>query len=282
MEDHPKNGTSINNLWPSEPDTTTNHGTSNQLEELETCKSGAPTLDGSRFSSMKVSNSLIGKMDWPLMLLDLRMMKVLQLVLQTVQIKRIKDGRLSILTKQLKQLPKDWTKNLVSTSTDPSIWFHNFHLTELLSVLEPTTLWSRDGERMLLNNNSSSMKFQRPSDQRHGPIMPWKSNQTEDLTILELHLVSLQDGGNCSKKKAISSWMKEERESKSKEMLTVKIEMSLLLLKNMVKLTNNGKLSMLMSIQMSQLRDNSTRNMVFMSKEISTSSHNLEQTDILI
>jgi len=76
--------------------------------------------------------------------------------------------------------------------------------------------------------------------------------------------------------------MKEERESKSKEMLTVKIEMSLLLLKNMVKLTNNGKLSMLMSIQMSQLRDNSTRNMVFMSKEISTSSHNLEQTDILI
>jgi len=189
---------------------------------------------------------------------------------------------LPILTKQLKQLPKDWSKNLVSTSTDPSIWFHNFHLTELLSVLEPTTLWSRDGERMLLNNNSSSMKFQRPSDQRHGPTMPWKSNQTEDLTILELHLVSLQDGGNCSKKKAISSWMKEERESKSKEMLTVKIEMSLLLLKNMVKLTNNGKLSMLMSIQMSQLRDNSTRNMVFMSKEISTSSHNLEQTDILI
>jgi len=58
----------------------------------------------------------------------------------------------------------------------------------------------RDGERMLLNNNSSSMKFQRPSDQRHGPTMPWKSNQTEDLTILELHLVSLQDGGNCSKK----------------------------------------------------------------------------------
>ena len=64
--------------------------------------------------------------------------------------------------------------------------------------------------------------------------------------------------------------MKEESESKSKEMLTMKIETSLLLLKNMVKLTNNGKLSMLMSIQMSQLRDNSTRNMAFMLKEIST------------
>jgi hypothetical protein len=64
--------------------------------------------------------------------------------------------------------------------------------------------------------------------------------------------------------------MKEESELKSKETLTMKIETSLLLLKNMVKLTNNGKLSMLMSIQMSQLRDNSTRNMAFMLKEIST------------
>jgi hypothetical protein len=57
MEETPKSGTSINNHLPSEQDTTTNLGTSRALEELTTCKSGAPTLDGSKSSDIKESNS---------------------------------------------------------------------------------------------------------------------------------------------------------------------------------------------------------------------------------
>jgi hypothetical protein len=62
----------------------------------------------------------------------------------------------------------------------------------------PTTLFSRDGEIMLPNNNSSLKRNQRPLDQKPGPIMLSKFNQMEDQATLELPLVSLQDGGNCS------------------------------------------------------------------------------------
>jgi hypothetical protein len=51
MEDELKRGISISNQRPSELDTTINHLTSRVLEERTTCKSGAPTLDGSRSSS---------------------------------------------------------------------------------------------------------------------------------------------------------------------------------------------------------------------------------------
>jgi hypothetical protein len=57
MEETPKSGTSINNHLPSEPDTITNHGISRVQEEPTKCKSGAPTLDGSKSSDIKESNS---------------------------------------------------------------------------------------------------------------------------------------------------------------------------------------------------------------------------------
>jgi hypothetical protein len=53
MEEELKFGTSINNLRPSEPDTTINLGISRVLVEPETCKSGAPTQDGSNSSNSK-------------------------------------------------------------------------------------------------------------------------------------------------------------------------------------------------------------------------------------
>jgi hypothetical protein len=56
MEEKPKFGISTNNLWPSELDTTTNLGTSKTLEELETCKSGAPTQDGGKSLDIKDSS----------------------------------------------------------------------------------------------------------------------------------------------------------------------------------------------------------------------------------
>jgi len=55
----PRSGTSISNQRLSELDITINHGISRVLVEQVTCKSGAPTLDGSKFSNSKMVNSLI-------------------------------------------------------------------------------------------------------------------------------------------------------------------------------------------------------------------------------
>jgi len=71
-----RNGISINNLLPSEPDTTINHGTSKTLGEQDTCRFGARTQDGSKSSNMKVTNSSTGKMAWLLTYLNQRMKKV--------------------------------------------------------------------------------------------------------------------------------------------------------------------------------------------------------------
>jgi hypothetical protein len=59
MVERLKSGTSISNLRPSELDTTTNHSTSRALVEQETCKSGAPIPDGSKFSNSKMEPLLI-------------------------------------------------------------------------------------------------------------------------------------------------------------------------------------------------------------------------------
>jgi hypothetical protein len=67
------------------------------------------------------------------------------------------------------------------------------------------------------------MKFQRPSDLRHGPTTPWKSNQTEDQPTSDAQQPT-QDGGNCSDTKTTSSPMKEERLSQFKEDKTMRIE----------------------------------------------------------
>jgi len=52
MEETPNNGTSINNLYPSDLSTTTNHGTSRVQVSPTICKSGAQTQDGGNSSSI--------------------------------------------------------------------------------------------------------------------------------------------------------------------------------------------------------------------------------------
>jgi hypothetical protein len=56
MEERLKSGISISNLRQSEPDITTNLGISRVQEEQETCKSGVPTLDGSKYSNTKMNS----------------------------------------------------------------------------------------------------------------------------------------------------------------------------------------------------------------------------------
>jgi len=133
---------------------------------------------------------------------------------------------------------------------------------------------------MLPNNNSSSMKLQRPSGQRHGPTMPWKSNQTVDLTISELHLASLQDGGKCLEKREISSSTRREKFWMFQVVSMPKTEMSLSTT-SMVKSTRDGRLSMLMNTQMNQRKESLMRSLVSMLKEISTSYLNYHLIDIL-
>jgi len=96
-------------------------------------------------------------------------------------------------------------KNSASTSIDHSTLFHNFHSTESLKCSVVLTLSSRDGERMLLNNNSGSMRSQRLSETTTGRTIALISHQMVDLATLELSQVSTQDGGNYSKRMVNSS-----------------------------------------------------------------------------
>jgi hypothetical protein len=75
MEGRLRSGTSIKHLRLSEQDTTINHGISRVLEEPTTCKSGALTLDGSKYSSTRITNSSTGKTVRYLMSQEPRMRK---------------------------------------------------------------------------------------------------------------------------------------------------------------------------------------------------------------
>jgi hypothetical protein len=185
MEEEPKPGTSINNLLPSEPDTTTNHWTSKTQVEPRTCKSGQPTQDGGRSLSTKVSTSATSSRPISAsMFTKVKMLKDKKLLHTTDIMVLIRDGRFFIPIR-LSLRPKDSMRNLDSTSIDHSTLSQNSHSTELLSALVPTTLSLRDGETMLPNNSSSSMKRPRPLDPRPGPTMVWKFNLMVAQAILE-------------------------------------------------------------------------------------------------
>ena len=111
---------------------------------------------------------------------------------------RTKDGELSILMILKDHKRRDLTKNQDSTVTDHSTWFQDFHFTELLNLMELTTLLSTDMSREETTNNGSSTALTRPSDPTTGRTMPLKSNPTEDQPTSEPLPLSTQDGGNCS------------------------------------------------------------------------------------
>jgi hypothetical protein len=139
----PRNGTSINNPRLSELDTTTNHGISRAQVEPRTCKSGAPTLDGSKFSNSKVNSLSILLTIRSLMLHPPRIKKVKPL-LSTVETETTskmltKDGRLSTLINPKRIELKDSTRNSDSTSTDHSTSDQECQCKELLNATVPTT-----------------------------------------------------------------------------------------------------------------------------------------------
>jgi hypothetical protein len=194
----------------------------------------------------------------------------------------IKDGEFFILTRRQLLKLRDSMKNLDSISTDHSTLSQNFHSTELLSVLELTTLSSRDGERMFLVNNTTSTRCQRLSDLNNGRTMQWKFNPTVDLTTSVSHLASTLDGGNYSNsKKEHMLSIRKERLLKYQEDLITKTK-TLSSVTKIPRLNRDGKSSMLMSIQLNQLKENSTRNSVSMLREISTLYLHWIHTDISI
>jgi hypothetical protein len=79
MEEELNCGISINNLWLSKLDWTTNLGTSRALERLMTCKSGVLTQDGSKCSNLRTPNSSVGITTRFLKLRTTRMKKAKQL-----------------------------------------------------------------------------------------------------------------------------------------------------------------------------------------------------------
>ena len=106
MEEEPKPGTSINNLLPSEQDTTTNLGTSRVLARPTICKSGAPTQDGSNSSSIPMDNSLTGLTTKLFQLVEDRTSKDKQLLLTVTKREKTSNGRLSISIRLPRQKPR--------------------------------------------------------------------------------------------------------------------------------------------------------------------------------
>jgi hypothetical protein len=138
---------------------------------------------------------------------------------------------------------------------------------------------SRDGERMLLPSNGTSMVSLRLSRTITGNHTHLTFNPTEDQTTSDVPLPT-QDGGNSSDYKVPQLSTRKERFSKSKVELIKKTEILESTLRR-IKSSNNGTSSTLMNGRVSQPRDNSMIDSDFTSKEISTLSQLSQTTDTL-
>jgi hypothetical protein len=134
MEERLRSGISINNLWLSEQDTTTNHGISRMLEELLTCKSGALTQDGSKSSSTRTINSSTGNPLRCLMCLVPRTRKDKLFKYTVTTVERTNNGMSFILTRLMDLKLRDSTKTLVSMWTDHSTSDQECQCRELLNA----------------------------------------------------------------------------------------------------------------------------------------------------
>jgi hypothetical protein len=109
-----------------------------QVKQI-TCKYGAPTQDGSKYSSLKRVNSLTGPTTRFLMSPNPRMKKVKQLELLETLVRTTRNGEFLILTKQLQSKLKVLTKNLDSILIDHSTSDQDFQCKELPNATELTT-----------------------------------------------------------------------------------------------------------------------------------------------
>jgi hypothetical protein len=77
------------------------------LEEPTTCRSGQPTLDGSKFSNMRTANSSTGRTAKSLMLKAERILKANQLEFGATIEENTSNGKLSILIKTRVKLRRE-------------------------------------------------------------------------------------------------------------------------------------------------------------------------------
>jgi len=133
----------------------------------------------------------------------------------------------------------------------------------------PIMFGSEDGERMLWDNNGSSMKSQRLSRITNGRITHLTSKEMEHQLTLDAPLPT-QDGGNSLDTKINLSPMKKERSLRFKEILMLNKEISLWVTKQLLSI-NNGTLSMLMNGRENQERENLMKNTVSTLKDHSIS-----------
>jgi hypothetical protein len=90
------------------------------LEDQETSKSGAPTLDGGNSSSMKVNSSQISRTIKFLMSLEEKMRNTDKLLFTRGMVARTRDGRSYILMKLKQTKKKELARLLDSISIDHS------------------------------------------------------------------------------------------------------------------------------------------------------------------
>jgi len=93
MATRDKDGTLIKSLRQSRQGLTINHGISRILEELQKCKSGVPTQDGSNYSPMRVNSSQTFKITESLMFTKERMKSIKKLLFTPDKEELIRDGR---------------------------------------------------------------------------------------------------------------------------------------------------------------------------------------------
>lgn len=272
-----KLGTSIRNHWQSRPGTTTNHGTLEAQEELETCKSGAPTQDGGRSSSTQVSISVtFNSQTNALMYLVVKIMKHNQSLSTTDTTVQTKDGRLSIPTKQQFRA-RDLTRTSVSISTDHSTLSQDYQLTELLNTEVDITCGLSNGSWTKDHNNGY---LTRPGLSNQLPIrdIAWAFRAKEEAILSELR-VQTQDGGRCSDITMETLSTRKERSLMFTVDLTWKTDKSLCGTSTMVS-TNNGTSSMLMNKSQSQRRVKWVQNGASLSRDHSTLYQRWRKTDI--
>jgi hypothetical protein len=126
MVETPKNGTSINNPEPSNPDLITNHGILKIQERPEICKSGVPTQDGGRSSNTEETTLSIFRTRRFLMFSVEKMPKDKKLSSGEDTTEPTRDGELSTLTEPVKNKPEVTTETLASMSTEHSISDQDF------------------------------------------------------------------------------------------------------------------------------------------------------------
>jgi len=100
-----------------------------------TCKSGAQTLDGSKYSNSEMDKLLIHTMTRSSQLMEPRMRKDKELSSMATKRELTKSGRLSMLIKPSQIEPRDSTRNSASTSTDHSMLDQECLCKESLSAM---------------------------------------------------------------------------------------------------------------------------------------------------